>query len=329
MGAAVGRNINVGTGVETVYGTPVAPSRWFEVLNESLEFRPTDLTSNGLRGGASVYGRRSSRRQRTRQDAGGSISMEVPTSTFGRWLAYTLGGTPSTAQQGATAAYLHTFAQGTLVDKSQTIQKQLRDAGNTEVDTFTYHGCKITQAVFSVAPDSYLTAEFTIDAEDEDTSTATASPSYSNVGLFTWKHGTVQAEGVDIANVTNASLTITNPMFTDGYYLGGGGLKAQPSDNDFRSVTGNLDLEFTDPAIVHSRFFAETEFELVLAFEGDNIEGAYDYGLTFTMPATYFTGSTPKVGGADVVIQNAPFEAFYNGTDPMITATYMTTDTTP
>ena len=327
MGTAVGRQLNVGTGVESTYGTPVAPDRWHEVTGETLDFRPNNMNSNGLRGGTNTFGRRASRRQRSTQDGGGGIAMEVPTTTFGRWLAHTLGGTPTIAQQGATTAYLHTYAQGSLNGKSLTIQKQFRDAANTEVESYTFHGSKILSAAFAVAPNQYLTADFTIDAEDVDTTTATASASYSEVDLFTWKHGAITVDGSPVAKVTNAAWTISNAMKTDGYYLGGSGLKSEPTDNDYRSVTGTLDVEFADPATVWTKFFNDTEFELVLTFAADNIEGAYDYTLEFTMPAAFFTGDTPKAGGPDVIVQGAPFEALFNGTDPMITATYLTTDT--
>lgn len=327
MGTAVGRQLNVGTAEEVTYGTPVAPDRWHEVTSESLGFRPNNMNSNGLRGGTNTFGRRASRRTRSTQDAGGTISMEVPTTTFGRWLKHTLGGTPSVAQQGATTAYLHTYNQGSLNGKSLTIQKQFRDAANTEIETFTLHGSKILQAAFSVAPNNFLTAEFTVDAEDMDTATATASASYSEVDLFTWKHGAINIDGSPVAKVTNAQWTIANAMKVDGYYLGGNGLKSEPTDNDYRAVTGSVDLEFADPSVAWAKFFNDTEFELVLTFAADNIEGAYDYTLEFTMPATYFTGDTPQAGGPDVIIQNAPFESLFNGTDPMVSATYLTTDT--
>lgn len=327
MGVGVGRNIVLGAKAESVYGTPVTVDRFYEVVSESLDRRNNVIQSNGMRGGSNNFMRRGSRRVLSTHDGGGGITMEVPTTTFGLWLNHLLGGTSTIAQQASTAAYLQTHTQGDLTDKSLTLQKQIRDASNTEVESFTFHGCKILAGAFSVAPNQILQSEFTVDAEDVDVSTAAASPSYSNVGLFHWQQGAITVGGAAVANVTNASWTITNPLKTDRYYLGGSGLKAQPTDNDFRAVTGSFDVEFSDPAIVYNRFAADTAVALVLTFTGGVIEGAHNYTLEFSIPEIHFTGDTPKVGGPDVVMLGAGFEAAYDGSNPGITVTYKSTDT--
>lgn len=325
-GPAVGTQVLFSTAEETTYGTPVVVNRGYEILSETLERRNRILTSNGLRGGTRNL-RRGSRRVLSARDAGGTVTMEVPTTTFGRWLKHLMGGTPTIVQQGGTPAWLQTHAMGDLTGKSLTVQKQLRSADGVVVSPFTLHGTKVLAGEFSIGVDEILTCALDLDAEDIDTSTAAAAVTYSNVSLFHFAQGTLKVAGSAVASVLSATTRIENPLKVDRYYLGSAGLKKEPTDNDFPAVTGSLSAEFNSAADFYNRFAADSAAELILEFEGAVISGAEKELLRITVPDVRFTGGTPQVGGPDVVVQDVPYEGAFNGTNAGATIEYKSTDT--
>lgn len=319
MGAAIGSNLCLSTAEEVTFGTPVASSRWYEVLSESLERRNNILTSNGLRCGTTRTLRRGSRRVISSRDGGGDITMEVATTGFGRWFKHLLGGTPVITGAGP---YTHTQAMGDLTGKSLTIQKVLRDTASTEIEAFNFHGCKILSGEFSISVDQILQLMVSIDAEDVDTTTAGAAASYTNPTLYNFMGGTLNVGGSAVAAVTDASIKVTNMLKTDRYYLGSAGLKAEPIDMDFPTVEGSLSAEFISSATFYDRFAADTAAALSLVFTSGTSS------LTISVPEVRFTGGTPTVGGPDVVVADVPFEGQYDGTNSGITLTYVTPDAT-
>jgi hypothetical protein len=326
--SAIGMQTVFGTAVETAYGTPVTPNRWYEIVSETLERQQNVLQSSGLRAGAanSRNLRLGTRRALTHRWAQGDVVMEVATRGMGRWFAQMLGGTPTVVQQAATDAWLHTYSMGSLAGKSLTVQKGVRDQAGTTVEKFTYHGCKVTSWDLAIAVGEILRLTVSLDAEDEDTTTALASHSYTEAGLLYFAQGTLKVDGATVAKVTDANVSGDNALRTDAFFLGTGGLKGEPEPNDFPSVTGGLTAEFDDAATFYDRFTSDEGVDLVLEFVGNNIEGAHDERLTVTVPEVHFTGETPKVGGPGVVTVSAPWEAAYDGTNPGVTIEYMTRD---
>lgn len=319
MAVAVGSNTCLATGVESTYGTPVAMTRWFEFLNESLERRNNVITSEGIRCGGARNLRRGSRRVISSRDGGGSVTMEVATTGFGRWFHHLMGATPVITGSGP---YTHVYALGDLAGKSMTIQKVLRDSASAEVEAFNFHGCKLLSGEFSISVGQILQLAVGIDAEDVDTTTAGAAASYTNPTLFNFMGGTLNVAGAPVASVTDASITINNNLKTDRYYLGSAGLKAEPIDNELPTVEGSLSAEFISPATFYDRFAADTAATLSLVF----VSGTST--LTIAVPEVRFTGGTPTVGGPDIVVANVPFEGQYDGTNPGMTITYVTADAT-
>lgn len=319
MGAVVGSSTCLATAVESVYGTPTAMTRWFEFLSESLELRTNTLVSNGIRCGGSRNLRRGSRRIISSRDGGGTVTMEVATTGFGRWFHHILGGTPVITGAGP---YTHTYAMGDLSGKSLTVQKVLRDAASTEIEAFNFHGCKVLSAEFSISVDQILQLAVTLDAEDVDTTTAGAAASYTNPTLFSFLNGTLNVGGSPVASVTSANVTITNNLKTDRYYLGSAGLKAEPVDNDFPTVGGTLSAEYLASATFYDRFAANTAVAMSLVFTSGTSS------LTILVPEIRITGGTPTVGGPDVVVTDVPYEGFYDGTAAGTTITYVTADAT-
>ena len=325
MGSAVGLTTRLCTGVETVYGTGVTPDQFLEFNSEGLERKNEIMRSNAL-GGGSLHLRRGSRSVVSGRWGEGSIEMDVVTNGMGRIIRNLLGGTPTIAQQAATPAYLQTHTLGSLLGKSLTIQKQLRDESDVVVGTFTFEGSKFTSGEFKIDKKGKLVLSLTVDAEDVTTATAAASPSLTATKTFHYRQGSLSIGGVPAALVQSASVKVDRKMDTDRYHLGNAGVKAEPLVNDFPDVTGGLSAEFAS-LDYYTLFVNDTPAELELDFTGDVIDGAYNEQLTITVPEIRLTGETPKVGGPGLVLVNHPWEAQWDGSSADMVIALMSTDT--
>lgn len=327
--SGVGLTTALMSGVEVTYGTAVALTRSHEILSAEMGLEPNTLQSQGLYA-SPLHLPRGSRRARTRREVTGSFSVEVPSAGFGRFLEHSIGGTPSIAQQGGTAAWLQTHAYGTIQGKYLTLQKQIRDATNTVIDEFTDVGCKLTEVEFSVAKDDYLKATFTADGRDENTSTAAGTPSYP-AGLFSYHFGqvtTLSLGGTAATKVESCSIKLARTMKQDGFYLGSAGVKDEPVEIGRPAITGQLVGEFDidKKTALYDRLVSDAGAQLILTVTGPVISGAFSYFISFTIPEVHILGETPKVTGPDLVMINAPFEASWDGTNADITVTYQSTD---
>lgn len=315
------------TAEETVYGTPVVTERFNEIMpGESLGRSNKVLQSNGLRPG--IRSKLGSRRVLTGRQGSGSISMEVMTTTFGRWFEYMLGGTGTVAQQAATAAYLHTYIPGTMLGKSLTIQKGVEKTGGA-AQAFTFHGCKIVSWEISISKDGICMLNLDIDAEDVDDTTALAAASYATgMKVFHFAQATLKKDGgAAIATVSDVSIKGTNSFDIDRFFLGTAGVKSEPLETDYRTYSGDVTAEFADVTTFHNAFEADTSLQLELEFVGDVIEGAYSETLTITVEDVRLTGETPKITGPEPAIQNVPWEGYETDAGLSVKIEYMTTDT--
>lgn len=326
---AVGLLTSLGTAEEVTYGTAVTPDRWYEIVSEGLERQNNVIQSNGLRSGA-IRTRRSSRRVVASEWAQGPITIEVPTSGFGRLLKHALGGTPTIVQEGATPAYRQTHAFGTNATRSLTLQKVLRDGANATVQQFTYPGTKITSAEFSISVDQLLLATFETDSRREELTTGVAAPTYTSNKPFHFKQAvTLTLAGAAAVKVTDATIRVERAQKTDNFYLGSTGLKSEPTENDFPTITGSLTAEFDgdNKTRLYDVFAADTGVAFVLTFEGDTISGTFKETISFSIPKIHLTGETPKVGGPGAVTITSPFEGAWDGTAADMTISYTSTDT--
>ena len=313
-----------GLAEESTWGTPVTVTRFFEFNSETLERRNVIAGSNGIKSGRRYGG---SGRRIARHDAGGSITLEVPTTNFGVWFKHLLGGVSSVNTVGTV--WTHTFTPGSLVGKGLTIQKGVEKADDT-VQAFTYEGCKVQAMEFSVDQDGLLMCTIDIDSQQEVTGTALASASYTAPTIFTYSEGVLKKDGGTIASVRSVpSLRIQNNLLTERFFLGNTGQKSEPTNVPFDELGGALDVEFQNLTDFYNGFAADTEFILVLEFVGGIIEGAHNFTLRFTLNNCRFEGETPKIGGPELVYQNVPFVGLDDASLAAIEIVYKTTGATP
>lgn len=325
MPPAIGSQSVVGVSpFEATFGAATVVDRFYEFVSESVTRENRILQSQGLRGGYLPRG--GGRRVNTGHSAAGDLQLEVASKGFSRIMQWILGGTPTIVQQAATTAYLHTHVMGSLLGRSANVQKQLRDSAGTEIETFHYRGTKVNTATFAIATDGILNLTLGLDTREERVDVAPAASSYLTSNLFHFQQAAITVAGSAVADVSDASITVNNNLNTDRRHLGNAGLKAEQVDNGFRSVSGTFTAEFSATTL-YNLFAADTAAALVLTFTGPVIAGAFNEKVEITIPEIHLTGSTPTVGGPELISVPQPFDAAYNGVDSPIQVALTTTDT--
>lgn len=315
---------------ETTYGTRVVPDKWFEFESEGGVRQQKYLESNMLRAGR--FFQSSPRRILTTRDAQVTLNGEWPNKTGGALLDLLVGATVTPVQQTTTTAYLSTFNIGASdPNKSATIQVGKPDTNGT-VRPFDYTGSMVTGATFSCAIDDWLKFAYTFDAQDEDTAQSLATASYpTSLEGFHFQQATVTVNSV-VQNMTTGSLVrsmnldLGLPRATERFGLRSTALKAKPILNAYTPGSGSLGFEFTD-LTQYGLYTAGTKVPLIIDFTSTSLAGtAFPFRITFTMAAVQFTGTTPVVGGPDILTYEAPFQILDDGTNPPCVVTSYSTE---
>lgn len=309
---------------ESTYGTPVTVNRGVEFVTESLRARPVYHQSEGIRPGRR-YG---APRWQTRQDAGGPVRTEVPTTGMGLWFEHLLGAVATANPE--TGVYTHTYTPGALSGKSLTLQKGVEDSGGT-VRPFTYEGTKILSADFSVGQDGVLMCDWEFDARRERDDIALASLTIDVPNTYRFEQGVVKKDGSTLASVMSVgSAFIRNSLATSRYFLGAAGLKAEPKNTPADQIGGSLVCEFQNLTDFYAAWRAQTPIEIILEFTTDVDLATSDFEIfRLTFEACRFDGDTPQVSNTDLVEVTVPFVGYDPDAGDAVSIFQQTSDATP
>lgn len=314
----------IGLSAETTWGTYVAPDHWYEFNEEDLSLSIEPIESAGIRANNRVL--RTDRWAQGQKRAEGSVTMEVPSKSFGLIAKHALGSATITTPSGATNARLHRHVLGDPYGLGLTVQVGRPDNAGT-VQPFSYTGAKISELTLSNSVDEILQAEIGLVAQNEVTSQALASASYPTGNqVFNWTQGVITIGGSTVGVVTDFEVTINNGLKDDRYFLGAATM-SQPIIANMTEITGSMTVEWSG-LTDYNRFVNGTIASVTAKWTAATaIEGStYPY-VEVTLPDCRFDGDTPNVGGPDVITHDLTFKALYDGSDQPITIDLMSDDT--
>lgn len=330
MAIGSGLAASIGFAAESTYGTYVAPTRFLEYIKADLKKKKNVVQGGGLAAGR--IAQLGSRRVVTSESVEGGFELEVANKGMGLLLAHLLGSSATPVQQGATAAYLQAHTVDDNIGKSLTIQHGVPDLTGT-VRPFTFKGCKLSGAEFSCKVGELLTMSLDVDGRQaSEVETLVAASLATGVAPFHWaqmsvKLGTFGAEAA-VSGVKGFSVKFDRGMASERFYAGAGGLKAEPIMNDFLKVSGSIEVDLVNKADFADRFAADSATSLVIEFVGPLIASTYYQTFRIKLPMVFFDGDTPTVDGPDVTSGGYPFVAQLDGTNPLVSIDYISTDTT-
>ena len=295
------QDCSVGLGVESVYGTAVARTRWFEFLDESFNFVKNVKQGVGLRVGSRVA--RSGRRVVASAEGSGDLTIEAVTKGLG--LLWQLGLGSGTSTLVSAGLYQQVFTLGDVMP-SATIQKGIPRADGT-VDAYTFTGCMVESLTIDCPNADNVKVKTSWNAKDMTTGAAYTAPSYATgPSVFTFAHGAVYSGALTaptatalgsaatpVASIRSGSITIKHNLKTDRYNCGGGGRKEKPFAG-IREISGSLVAEYADAAF-RDAIVNDTSMTLVktftagadvlqivipdVRFDGDIVKASTDYAI--------------------------------------------------
>ena len=297
------QDCSVGLGVESVYGTAVARTRWFEFLDESFNFVKNVKQGVGLRVGSRVA--RSGRRVVASAEGSGDLTIEAVTKGLG--LLWQLGLGSGTSTLVSAGVYQQVFTLGDAMP-SATIQKGIPRADGT-VDAYTFTGCMVESLTIDCPNADNVKVKTSWNAKDMTTATAYTAPSYATgPSVFTFAHGAVYSGALTaptatalgsaatpVASIRSGSITIKHNLKTDRYNCGGGGRKEKPFAG-VREISGSMVAEYADTAF-RDAIVNDTSMTLVKTFTaGADV-------LQIVIPDVRFDGDIVKAS-TDLAMQD-------------------------
>lgn len=324
IGSGIGGQVAIGA--ESSYGVYTAPTRALEFVSEGLDKQQPPIESQGIRAGATV--RRTSRWARNDKGAGGPVQFEVADKGFGVLFKHALGTAAITTPVGATDARLHTYTLGDLDDLSLSIQKGAPDTSGVS-RPFTFLGCVVTEAEWTLSVDGLLMFSPTFDARQMVTDETLVAPVFpSDDSLYGYQQAEITVAGVP-ETPTEFNMSVTHGLKTDRWYLSAAGTKGRPLINAIREITGSLTFEF-DSMVAVNRFLNSapgTETSVASLLTGREIEAGQNYEFGTAAAKVRFDGGLPMISGPDVLTVTQAFTVLDDATNPPIAVTYQTTDT--
>lgn len=322
-----GLDAQLGVGVESTYGTRVAPTTFLPFESEGFALTQEYIANQPLMSGVMVQP--SGYHVSSTRSVEGSIEMLLHDRGMGKLFNLLTGSTVTPATPGgATNARTQTFPIGLTspVGKSVSFQVGRPDTSGT-VRPFDYTGCKVTEATIAIEAGEAATLNLNIDGRDEQTNQTLATPTYSAAAKpYGFKDWTLTVAGSPQVNVRSLTITIPLNMATDRYHLGNSGVKDEPLLNAQSELTVSATLEFSSLAD-HTRFRNESVVALVGRARNALIEGSLYYQTEITVPAAKQVSSSPVVAGPDIITSEVEFRALWNGTDAPLTIVNTNTDT--
>lgn len=337
-------------------GSTVMP---VEFDSEGLQLVKTAVQGQGLHAGGLLN--RAARRKVTNYAASGPITMDLPTRYLNQLLMVMMGSRTQSlatlAQISTSGVYAATHAPGSLKGTSMCIQKGVPSVDGTAPSPFTYVGMKLSDWTITVATGAIAKLALSWTGRNElggpnnsngdplnTTTPALATfTELANNDVFHFREATLLtggtpsttsgittvAGGAVTANVKSANIKCAFKYDTTRTFLGSAGFIAEPIENGYRDITGELEIEFLNSEAWYAAFAADTVNTLQLTFTGPIIgtSGSNTELLTILVPNIYLDGESPKVGGPAVVVQKIPFTGLDDEVNNPIQITYQTLDT--
>lgn len=343
MATGSGLDAQFGVKTETTVGTKITVDRFFDFNSSDLAFDPSYIEGSGIQAGRKF--KSVNQAGIARKSAGGKIEIPVLQKGFGWFWKHFIGSTGTATQMGTEVAYEQIHTPGDLSGISFTAQIGKPEPDTGTVKPYTYNGCKVTDWDLTFEDNANTVCSFTVDAWDEDTSTALAAASY-DTGSVEWNFSHVTkftiggtptttsgltsiASGTDVsAVVSSVALSGKNTLATDRFGLGNAGIKKEQLEIDFTSITGTFKAEFNS-ADFQSEFRAGTTTALQIDSVGAVIAGSDTYLLSVVIPAIKITKAPVSVSGPGLVTVDGEFTVYDpdDGSNPAFQVHIVSTDT--
>lgn len=203
---------------ESTYGTFVAPTRTYDLVNETMKQTIDRIESKGLRAGRRVL--TSQQWVAGKIVCGGDLNLELDQVGFGVFWKHALGTVVTTGSAGA--GFTHTISPGDLTGKSLTVQVGRPDTSAT-IRSYTYTGCKIASWDLACKAGELVNLKVSLAAQAESTAQTLGVPYYArgtrSVSDAVTNTTTTLTSATAAFNAADVGAPISTPDFPAGTYI--------------------------------------------------------------------------------------------------------------
>jgi len=333
---------SIGLAEESVYGTGVTPDHFLEFTSEALDANLEFSQGEGMRVGSRVA--RADRRDIAKIAPGGTIELEAATKGLGLILKAAFGGATNTVIP-TKSAYQQVFTPATTDPlASYTIQKGIPPVGGGATIAHTFLGAVCDSIEFTADSGGIVKIVTEWLAKELKTDVTYASPSYpSSLKLFTFVHGAIYLNsgtltaptttdlgsitGSALANINKFSVKWANGLDTEGFNLGGAGMRSRKNVLGAGVLDGSITAEFTDVTL-RDAYLNNSALSMVLTFtRPETIDTGVNPVLQIIIPSLRLEGELPKSNAGGVITQSINFTGLDNLSNAPIYVVYRTADT--
>lgn len=322
-----------GIGTESVYGTAVAPTKFFEITKEDIKGNYTRQQAAAL---SAAFVDRSDRYAVAHKGASGSVDIEVLSKGFGNWLRFMTGAVATTGPT-ETTVYTHTATIGELYGDNFTAQIGRATLAGV-LKPWTYEGGKVTDYSFSNQVDQTLQCSIGMDFETEsqpDTPAGVyvlaANVPVVGAEVLAWQGGTITVAGSAL-DISEFSVKVDNSLNVDRFYINSAASKKEPNQDGKRAITFSFKTPYVDNSWwkkVASATNAGATATISAKWSGLTLLGSTIYpSLQIDIPVARLDEGGPNVDGPGMLDQTFTGVGLYDGTNSAITLTYQSADVT-
>ena len=307
MSEIIGRQLEVGVGVEETRGIKASNSSWIKNITASVMEKAEHAQDESVRG---VFEDMDGRRV-VKKHIEGDIEMNLYANALG-YLAYNLyGGVVSSLVTGTVYKHVFNLEQSSLAPSLTIFAK------DGSVQQLAYKNCHVNTLELSAVVDDY--AKLTASFMGEDSEDDTTSPSYSTDYDFIGRDISVKIADTEagLASATAYCLKEVNITFDKGlildYCLG----SYTPSDIyvSKAGIEGSFQLNFQDETF-KDLFLGNDAKYMEIKIEGETaITGSYKPTITLLLNKVMISNWERSGGKDELVVEDVEFKAFYNDTD--------------
>lgn len=315
MALRSGLAAQLGVAKEATWGTFVAPTRFFPLRSEGLEFSQERLDSEAIVAGRTTpssdlwaLGGRS---------VSGGIELDATAASQGILWEAALGNVSTSG----TGPFTHTFTPGDLDGKSLSIQVGRPDLGGT-VRPFSFTGCKVASLELSVETGSLASLSVEIIGRDVSTSETLGTPSFSATPQILTGHKTTVSIAGSSVNARSFTLSIENPLSDDRFRTADEFL-LEPHLVGLREITAEVEVEFAD-LTQFQRFVNADVVQVQAVLTPHSGSGS----LTITLNGRVDEGNV-AVGGPEILTQTLSIKAMGTSDSSALTVVLVNADSSP
>lgn len=316
MAIISGRDSKLQIGLESTWGTAIAPTAEVPFTSESLSYLPNYIEEDAL-----VGAKTSGRMDVSGIKVEGDVSFIVkPSDALGLILGATLGEEATATQVDTSTVYDHVFTP--IASGSANSLPHLTVVVDRKVAVKGYTSCKVDSLSLEASVNDYLRGTISLRGYDEE-SDSLETLTGPTTKAFQFKDGSITVDGSDYADITSISLNYSNNLENDLYTLGSGDYMSE-IEPQAREITAQFETLYSSAteSTRENKFKAGSTAAIVLTFESsENIEAGYPYQLVVNMPLAYITEANPQVGGPDRITQSLSVRATEDASNEAITIT--------